>query len=134
MNEQPLNPNQVPVTPPPVPQPIRPKISDLVKEVFKKFYEKNSVSGNGKKIFRLVVAIFGVLILVIVAGLIFSASKNGGEIKLFSPPTPEATIVPGKESEDENITKLKGLKEKIFNLDIYQKRLSPPSVNFTISF
>lgn len=127
MNEQNLNTNQAPITPPPAPQPPRPKILDLVKEVAKKIYEN-------KKIFRLMIIVLGILLLVTVAGLIFSAAKNRGQIKTAVSPTPQATLQASEKNEDENITKLKLLKEKILNLDIYQKRLSPPSVNFNISF
>jgi len=127
MNEQNLNTNQAPITPSPVPQPIRPKILDLVKGVAKKMYEN-------KKIFRLMIIILGALLLVTIAGLIFSAAKNRGQIKIAVSPTPQATLQALEKNEDENITKLKLLKEKIFNLDIYQKRLSPPSLNFDISF
>ena len=47
-----------------------------------------------------------------------------------TPEIPEAKAPEVSETE----AKLKALKERVFGLDIYQKRLSPPSFDFKISF
>lgn len=131
MNEPNLNTTQVPVTPPqplaPVPTPVKPKVADLVKEIFRKFREN-------KKLFRIVAVLFVTLFLTIVVGLIFSVLKRNGNLGSSSSPTPQATTVAEAGEVDKNAESLKDLKEKIINLDIHQKRLTPPSVNFDISF
>lgn len=132
MNEQNLNQVQasappIPATTPATPVPVKPRLSDLVKDIFYRFRQN-------RKIFRLVVTIFIMMFVIIILGIIFSAFKNGDKSEVVITPTPQTNIQPGENGDDETFTKLDKLKSDIIETDIYQKRLTPPSVNFNISF
>lgn len=120
MNDQNPISNQVSLTP-------KPKVGDLVKDVFKKFYQN-------KKIFWLVVGLFVILVFITIVGLIFSITNGQVKKPVTVAPTPQTASISKIKSTDETEQALKALKERIFDLDIYQKRLTPPSVKFDIAF
>lgn len=125
MNDQ----NQITQIPSPEIAPVtqRQRLSDLLKDVFK------NVRQN-KKLMRLVIIILGIFVFIITTGLIYSffGRNRSTATKVLATPTPIQdlnTVV-----EDEIQTKLKNLKQKILNLDIHQKRLSPPNLDFKVDF
>jgi uncharacterized membrane protein len=144
MNDQPQNTgtNVTPPTPP-VPIPVAPapevktgitakiyaKIPQNLKDSLSKFY-------SNKKLFIPVAAALTLLFLTILIGLIFGSRGNRtAAVKKTATPTPVAqeSAAPGAEEGDKE-TKLKSLRDQINTLDVAQKRLSPPSVNFKIDF
>lgn len=136
---------QIPNTPPQIP--VVPNVDQLAVdrqkfgELFKKFKEGLKVKLakllSNKKMVMLIGGIVGIMLLIIILGLIFgkkarvpapTAKTPLPSINTQSPiPSPGDTL-------GQNEVKLKNLKEQITNFDINQSRLSPPVVDFKISF
>lgn len=127
MNEQNPLSNPISTAESSAPTPVLPKFFDLLKDVFKKFREN-------KKLFRLAVILLGAMFIIIIVGFFFSVFKNRGGPEVAVSPTPQPTQIFENPEANKNIEKLKNLKEKMFNIDIYQKRLSPPTINFKVDF
>ena len=104
----------------PIPQPVPRKPIDLVKEKVKNFTQNKRL--------------LGLIFIILIAGVIFSFLNKRVGPKILTSPAPHATQTFKNPEANESAEKLKSLKEKIFNLDIYQKRLSPPNINFDITF
>lgn len=135
----------LPSTPPEIP--VVPNVDQLAvdrqkfSENFKRFKEILKVSLarflSNKKMVILVGSITGVIILIIVLELIF-----GKRAKI--PARTGATPSPSQNTQSpipspggilgQNEIRLKTQKEEITNFDINQSRLSPPVVDFKISF
>lgn len=121
---------------PPVPE-VKPgfvskvseKIPPKIKDLFAKFYAN-------KKIFWPVTISFGLLFLVVVLGLIFGSKTPAPESKpsptIFIVSTPEAS--PSGDIISVTERQLKDLKLQITSLDLKQSRLTPPEVNYDVSF
>lgn len=127
MNEQNPIPNQTPINQPVAPTLMRPRFSDLLRDIFKKFREN-------KKLFRLTVIILGIMFIIIVVGSLFSVFRNQRKPKTLASPTSQPTKIFENLEANKNAEQLKNLKEKILNLDIYQKRLTPPTIDFKVDF
>jgi hypothetical protein len=85
----------------------------------------------------LIGSIAGVIILVVVLGLIFGkrAKVPAPTAKTPSPSINTQSPIPSPgDTLGQNEVKLKNLKEDITNFDINQSRLSPPVIDFKISF
>ena len=141
------NPNNINQTTPPVssipvidqplastlPVPEVPKtkkgFSELISEVVAK------IKAN-KKLSILLISFIAIIILIAVTGSIYSLIKNSNKNNVASvSPTPIATSeVMLSEESKKSESKLKELKNKILNLDIEQKHLTPPNIDFDISF
>ncbi len=132
---QPIEPSLPPTPTPTVPQPIAKtrlvdkisaKIPPKVKEALKKFYEN-------KKIFLPVSIAFGLLLLTLIIGILFG-SRGEAPQTVEATPTPKSQETGTQESSASSETKLEQLKNQIEGLDIDQKRLQPPTVDFKIKF
>jgi hypothetical protein len=132
-----MNPDQIspPIEPVQVPEPnlfkkLYAKVPQKIKEGLNKFYAN-------KKVFWPVTIAFVLIFMVIVVGLLFG-SKTGIQIAKKSPtPTPIVAATPQPEAQDLLSIlerKLNDLKFQIANLDVNQKRLQPPVINFKVSF
>ena len=155
-NQQPVNQVAQPVTQPGATQQVAPpspipegpktkgKITDLLRDVYAKgasfAFAKGLSSAyrniKNKKIFKIIVVLFGIILFIIISGTIYSLVKNLGkkQVNLVSPsPVPTQEIILTEESKKSQSI-LEGLKTKILNLDIYQKHLTPPNIDFDISF
>jgi hypothetical protein len=134
---QPLEPqatspvaSQPQVDVPSVPEAPKPKakIKDQVKETYLKVKDK--------KMFKILAVLFGIIFLLIVVGSIYSIVKNSNRNQAVLPsPSPQATapVMLTEESKKSKST-LEELKSKILNLDVNQKHLTPPNIDFDISF
>lgn len=102
----------------------------LVREKAKNIYQEV----RGKKIFKVMLVAVGLVVLIAAMGTIASFIKRQKvTLPIVSPTpviTPEAVVPEITETE----ARLKTLKEDVFSLDVYQKRLSPPVFDFKISF
>ncbi len=138
MNDQKTNiiPGAEPPVPtPPVPAPkvgpitrIFSKIPPKVKESFNKFY-------MNKKVFLPVSIAFGLLFLTIIIGILFGAGgKRRAVVPKTATPTPEGQENIIQENQKSPDSKLDSLKNQINSLDVNQKRLQPPAVNFKVNF
>lgn len=136
---------QTPNTPPQIP--VVPNVDQLAVdrqkfgESFKKFKEalKASLAKllRNKKMVILIGAITGFIILIIILGLIFGKKAKIPARTRATPSPSQNTQSPIPSPGDtlgQNEVKLKNLKEEILNFDINQSRLSPPVVDFKISF
>lgn len=132
MNQENQNITPPPAPVPPVAAPVQPpaprKTIDLAKEKLRNFYYSK------KKLFKSLAIALGVLLVVVIAALVYSAFANRNKGGLEAYPTPEASPVSTSTEVNENEVKLNALREKIIKLDIFQKRLAPPIINFKISF
>jgi hypothetical protein len=133
-------------TPTPIPQPtptnpfmvkvneIKAKIMPIFKEVFDKVYKN-------KMLFWLFVSIFGFMLLLIIVGSIYKATRSGNGdsgILIKTTPSPISGFInTGQKIYDEltvDEDKLHIINDSFINYDIKQKRLNPPEVDFDISF
>lgn len=126
----PLAANQPPVPVAAIPEAAKPKgkLTDLIKDVYTNI--------KGKKIFKLLAILFGIIFFIIIIGSIYSIVKNSrGNKTVLSSPSPVATaqVILTEESKKSKSV-LEELKNRILNLDINQKHLTPPSIDFNISF
>lgn len=80
------------------------------------------------------VAILGIVVLIIITGAIFSVFRNKNVSTPSVSPTPEVTSQTQSPEADETEAKLKILRDSVFSLDVYQKKLAPPVFDFKISF
>lgn len=122
--------NQPPINNTPVPEPPKPKkgISELIPKVIAK------IKAN-KKLSILLISFLVMIILIIITGSIYSLIKSSNKKIVIVSPTPVATAeVMLSEESKKSESKLKELKNKILNLDIEQKHLTPPNIDFDISF
>ncbi len=104
------------------------KLKELLGEVFSK------ITAN-KKLTIVLVSIVSIFVLVIIAGIIFrlvNSSKQGAAV---ATPSPEATpqVILTDESRA-NELRLKQLREDIQKIDVNQKYLTPPTLEFEINF
>lgn len=141
MNEEQVK-TQIPVDPTtnlnPVPQAkqntlqkVWAKLPQKLKDVLTRLY------GN-KKVFWVVTGAFGLIFLTILIGLVFGsggASTKPTKVKSVATPMAETTSVPEvKDALMETDDRLKALRARINSLDVKMSRLSPPQVNFKVSF
>jgi uncharacterized membrane protein YvbJ len=115
---------------PPVAQ--RPNFRQVAKGLFDKIYKN-------KKIFWLITSLFSIIILIIVAGVIFKLTSNkSAVVQPKTSPTPAVVVTDTQDENKEPLDlakeELDNLRKKINEFDINQKRLSPPAINFEISF
>lgn len=107
------------------------KVPQKIKDMLLSFY-------SNKKIFWLVAGAFGLIFFTIILGLLFGSSKPKNQTaKMVVNPTPqsqETTAPKIKDALTETDDRLKALKTKINNLDVKQSRISPPEINFKVSF
>lgn len=107
------------------------KLPQKIKDILISFY-------SNKKIFWLVTGAFGLVFLTIILGLLFgSTNPKTQTTKKVVNPTPQSQETPAPETKDaltETDDRLKALKTKINNLDVKQSRMSPPEINFKVSF
>lgn len=112
-------------------QPSKPTIRQILIDFWNKFY-------SNKKIFRIIVSLFSLIILIIITGIIFRLTKgNKVKITVKTTPTPDTQIAAeenNKKPLDLAKEELQKLKIEIKNLDISQKRLQSPTVNFKVDF
>jgi hypothetical protein len=105
------------------------KIPPRIKEIIARFY-------TNKKIFWPVTGAFGLVFLVIILGLIFGSKQPGASSRPTPTPvvetTPEAS--PSGDVLTQTAGQLKDLNNQINSLDLKQSRLTPPSINYNISF
>ena len=91
-----------------------------------------------KKVFWLIVTLFSLVVLITIAGVIFRlASGKAKKILQISTPSPKTEIsLEQKKKEPLDLAKeeLIKLDDQIKNLDINQKRLTPPRVDFKVDF
>ena len=125
-----VNPAPAPVPPAPTPAlaPKPQKPLGLAKTALKNFYSSK------KKLFKSLAIVLGILLVVLIAALGYLAFRNQGQSSLGPYPTPETSPISDTTEVNENEVKLGALKEEIIKLDIFQKRLAPPIINFKISF
>lgn len=93
---------------------------------------------SNKKIFLPFAIVFGLMFLVIILGVLFG-NKGGPGIPVGkSTPTPfiQATAAPCSESDTLCLTrnKLMNLENQINSVDPKQSRISPPNIDYDISF
>lgn len=139
-----MNPdNQNPIPNPSlqVPPPAAPKttVLDKVKEIYGRLPQKIrdflSRFYSNKKVFLPISIALGLLILTLLIGLIFGT--KGVQKQVISKPTPTPVVeesptpAPAKGGVE---TQLKDLKSQTDNLDVNQKRLQPPAIDFKIDF
>jgi uncharacterized membrane protein YvbJ len=129
VNSQPPATNQQSQVPP-VAQ--RPNFRQVAKGLFDKIYKN-------KKIFWLITSLFSIIILIIVAGVIFKLTSNkSAVVQPKTSPTPAVVVTDTQDENKEPLDlakeELDNLRKKINEFDINQKRLSPPAINFEISF
>jgi len=132
--EQNLNP-AAPVAPAPAvtsvapKKPLMQKLREEGRVIFSKFY-------SNKKLFWPTIIVLSLLLLVIILGLLFGTKKIGSIIKPVATQTPQAQATPvpatGPLAEIENL--LVKFKSDILKLDMQQKRLQPPTLDFKIRF
>lgn len=100
-----------------------------VKALLAKFYAN-------KKIFWPVTISFGILFLVLILGLLFGSPSQPIQSLVTPAPqvesTPEAS--PSGDVFSQTQSQLKTLDDQINALDLKQSRLSPPQLNYNISF
>ena len=125
MNQETTNP----VPPEMVPQVPKP----AAKQLFKDFFDKIR---QNKKIFWLIVSLFSIIVVITIAGIIFRLIKGQKDASFVPSPTTKVAVVEQKEEEPLDLAKqeLESIEARIKDFDIYQKRLSPPAVNFDIEF
>ena len=145
MNQD-INQPQPPVTPIQVPPPIQTpqpitntsvlgkytdKIKPILLNVFSGFYKN-------KKVFWPVSISCGLILLVIILGVLFGKKGPTQNVVKLATPTPIVRSTPQASSSGNVIidsqNKLNDLKNQINNLDVNQSRLTPPTLNFNISF
>ncbi len=118
------------VATPPIPETPKPKgkITNLIKDIY--------INVKNKKIFKLIMILFGIIVSIIILGSIYSLIRNTDNKQPILPsPTPAPTpqiILTDESKKSQSI--LEELRNKILNLDINQKHLTPPSIDFDISF
>lgn len=107
------------------------KIPAPVKQIFAKFY-------SNKMIFWPVTIVFGLMFLIIILGLLFGSAGQTPVPKPKITPVPfvQATPSPCATSDTLCITgnRLQDINSQIKALDLKQSRLSPPQINYEISF
>jgi hypothetical protein len=92
---------------------------------------------KNKKMVVLLGGIFGLILLIIILGLIFGKrSKVPPHLKGTPSPNQntQSPIPSPTDTLGQNEVKLKNMNEEIINFDIIQSRLTPPKVDFKISF
>lgn len=118
--------------PAPIPSP---KKFAVVKELTNKISAQLRTLGSPyKKLIRVLLIVLGSLFALLVVLLAVSAIKNQQRVRsslVFPSPTGAPTATPEANTTEE---KLKILKDNIFKLDVYQGRLSPPTVKFDSAF
>lgn len=92
-----------------------------------------------KKIFWLITGAFSLVILTIILGLLFGSKDNTSQTntKRLPSPTPQEMSQPTPEAKDalsQTDDRLRDIKNRINNLDVKVSKLSPPEVNFKVSF
>lgn len=107
------------------------KIFQSLKNIFNKFYSK-------KKIFWPVTISIGLILLIILIGLVFG-KRNLGNQKSQPLPTPVQTqATPGSTATPNQLTQIQlnlgKIKDQIQSLDVNQSQLTPPMVDYNISF
>ncbi len=117
------------------------KVPQKAKDIFVKIYfniQNLAKSESGKKIFLPITIAFGLVFLILVAGLLFG---NRNKVATFvktspSPISPIQTEAPGDNGSplSQIEKKLNDLKTQIGTFDAKQSRLTPPTVNFNIKF
>lgn len=134
-----MNENQININPEPSTSEVSPtttgkmidKIKPIVKSLFAKFY-------SNKKIFWPVTISFGLIFLVLLIGLIFGGKPKTIPTKNIASPTPYSFATPEATSSGDVLTNtqntLNDLDNQIGNFDVKQSRLTPPTLNFNISF
>ena len=112
------------------------RVPQKLKDVLTRFSE-SGIYGN-KKVFWLVTGAFGLIFITILIGLVFGSggtSTKSTKVKLVPTPIAETTSVPeAKDALMEADDRLKALRARINSLDVKMSRLSPPQVNFKVSF
>lgn len=88
---------------------------------------------RSRKLFKVFVVLLGIILLIVV-GTIFSVFRNKTVSLPVASTTPQSTPETEAPEVDETETKLKALKDRVFGLEVYQRRLSPPVFDFKISF
>ena len=126
-----MNPEIIPNSAPVPPVSKLAGLKQLAIGFFQKIYQN-------KKIFWLITALFSLIILITIAGIIFKLT-TGKAAKVTQTPTPvHLNKVNETEEKKEPLDlakeELETLDARIKGFDINQKRLSPPSVNFKIAF
>lgn len=108
---------------------ISEKIPPRIKDMGAKFYAN-------KKIFWPVAGAFGLVFLVIVLGLIFGSRQPSAPPGPAPTPSIESTPEASPSGDILTVTagQLKDLDSQINSLDLKQSRLTPPSINYNISF
>lgn len=135
MENQPIQPapstipNQEPIsaqTPVQIPQPPK----NLLKETWEKIR-------SNKKLFWLLISLFSVIALIIIAGTIYKLAMGSGtkEKTIVQSPTPQATAQETEAKPLDLVQKeIDSLKSSVNDFDINQRRLTPPTLDFKISF
>jgi hypothetical protein len=106
------------------------KTPKTVKELLGRFY-------SNKKVFWPITIAFGTILLVVIMGAIFGKTKTATPAGKISPTAAPLTIplaTPKTAPASDTEIKLNELKIEIENLDVGQKRLTPPILNFDIKF
>lgn len=125
------NISQTPAQTPPGANPVIPKslIPQPVKDIFIKFY-------SNKRIFWIVTVSFGLILIIVIAGLIFGKK---GITQPKPTPTPSQTqtkvqATPAEGALTQIQINLAKIKDQIMNLDVRQAPLQPPTIDYKISF
>lgn len=132
------NQNQNQPEPQPIPQQIvnQPDAKKDIARDIKNFITQTYVSFKKKKIFMVLVILFGIIILIIITGTIYRLSKSSNQkpIATNSPkPVPTQEIVFTEESKKSKSV-IETLREKIQKIDISQRYLTPPNIDFKVDF
>jgi hypothetical protein len=138
MKDQTTNDNSSPnVIPPEVVQPEGlQKVMEVAKQIFREIYQK--IISN-KIIAISLAALFGIMLLIVILGLIFG-NKGPKNVSVSPTPTRKPFILSTPESPtgsdiiSVSQKRLDSLKTQINDFDAKQTRLSPPAINFDISF
>lgn len=106
------------------------KIPQPVKEIFTKFY-------SNKRIFWPVTGAVGAVLLILILGLLFGKKQASVSSTKPAPAPAQSQTVSAPSTPDQlqqiQIT-LGKIKDQISNFDAGQATLTPPSINFKISF
>lgn len=112
---------------------IKDKFLPILKETSERVHKN-------KKLFWIVNSLFGVIVLLIVVGSIYKTiqKKSATVVKSTPTPTSQSTYVNTGDKIYDDLTlnedNLHVVKDSLINYDPQQKRLSPPEIDFDISF
>lgn len=103
---------------------------------FKNEVLKGYESFKKNKYFKVIVGLFAFMLFIVIAGTIYRISHSAPQVATATPsprPVPTREVIFTEESKKSK-SEIELLREDVKKLDIEQKYLTPPTVNFDIKF